>query len=68
MPTIRAYRDQPRFISSNDFLMNLNNRPYFLQLSAQRWLALRLELIGSLLVFFAAIFSVISVRIAWPFI
>ncbi|KAJ3202462.1 hypothetical protein HDU67_000543, partial [Dinochytrium kinnereticum] len=60
LPTIRAYREQDRFIRNNDTSTNANNSPYFLLLTAQRWLGLRLEILGGLLVFFAALFGILA--------
>jgi len=54
LSTIRAYREQNRFIEVNGQLLDNNNRPCILQITAQRWLSIRLEMIGALLVFFAA--------------
>jgi len=55
LPTIRAYDAQERFIRANQHLIDENNRPQFLQLTAQRWLSLRLESIGAFLVLFDGI-------------
>ena len=35
LATIRAYKEQTRFVAGNDRLMDLNNRPYFIQIAAQ---------------------------------
>ncbi|ORX67698.1 hypothetical protein BCR32DRAFT_297543 [Anaeromyces robustus] len=55
LPTIRAYDAQERFIKANQHLIDENNRSQFLQISAQRWLGVRLESIGSFLVLFDGI-------------
>ncbi|ORX63493.1 hypothetical protein BCR32DRAFT_330852 [Anaeromyces robustus] len=55
LPTIRAYNEQERFIKENQNLIDGNNRPFFLQVIAQRWLGVRLECIGSFLVLFNGI-------------
>ncbi|KAJ3043701.1 hypothetical protein HDV00_004474 [Rhizophlyctis rosea] len=60
LPTIRAYRDQERFVAVNDSMIDTNNSPYYLLVSAQRWLSVRLESLGALLVFCAAAFGVAS--------
>ncbi|KAL7750103.1 hypothetical protein RI367_004618 [Sorochytrium milnesiophthora] len=60
--TIRAYREQKRFSAVNQAHMDNNNRPYFQQIAAQRWLAVRLETVGNLLVLFAGLLGVISVH------
>ncbi|KAI8617195.1 P-loop containing nucleoside triphosphate hydrolase protein [Chytriomyces sp. MP71] len=60
LATIRAYNDEHRFIVKNDLITDNNNSPYFLLLTAQNWLTLRLQLIGSLLVFCASLIGIIS--------
>ncbi|KAI9205946.1 P-loop containing nucleoside triphosphate hydrolase protein [Polychytrium aggregatum] len=53
--TIRAFGRQSEFVNHYDALIDKNNSPGFLTLSAQRWLGIRLDMIGAFLVFFAAI-------------
>ena len=59
--TIRAYRQQNRFEQENEWRMDANLRAYFPSISANRWLAVRLEFIGSVIILAAAIFAIISV-------
>jgi ATP-binding cassette, subfamily C (CFTR/MRP), member 1 len=59
--TIRAYRQQARFTLENEWRMDANLRAYFPSVSANRWLAVRLEFIGSVIILSAAVFAVISV-------
>ena len=59
--TIRAYRQQDRFEQENEWRVDANLRAYFPSISANRWLALRLEFIGAVVILAAAGFSVISV-------
>jgi ABC-type multidrug transport system fused ATPase/permease subunit len=59
--TIRAYRQQQRFTLENEWRMDANLRAYFPSISANRWLAVRLEFIGSVIILSAAIFATISV-------
>lgn len=59
--TIRAYRQQQRFELENEWRVDANLRAYFPSVSANRWLAMRLEVIGALVILAAAGFSVISV-------
>ncbi|ORX67697.1 hypothetical protein BCR32DRAFT_330237 [Anaeromyces robustus] len=59
LPTIRAYNAQERFIKSNQFLVDENNRPQHLLIIAQRWLGVRLECIGALLVFFNGVAGIL---------
>jgi ABC-type multidrug transport system fused ATPase/permease subunit len=59
--TIRAYRQQTRFTKENEWRMDANLRAYFPSVSANRWLAVRLEFLGSVIIFAAALFAIISV-------
>ena len=59
--TIRAYRQQSRFTSENEWRVDANLRAYFPAIHANRWLAVRLEFIGSFIILAAATFAVISV-------
>jgi ATP-binding cassette subfamily C (CFTR/MRP) protein 1 len=59
--TIRAYRQQNRFIQENEWRMDANTRAYFPSISANRWLAVRLEFIGSIIIFASAMFAIVSV-------
>lgn len=63
LATIRAYRHQQRFIQENEIRVDTNLRAYFPSINANRWLAIRLEFIGSVIIFSAAGFSIISVII-----
>ncbi|ERF69196.1 hypothetical protein EPUS_01153 [Endocarpon pusillum Z07020] len=59
--TIRAYRQQARFALENEWRMDANLRAYFPSINANRWLAVRLEFIGSVIILAAASFAIISV-------
>ncbi|KAL9128115.1 MAG: hypothetical protein Q9217_003136 [Psora testacea] len=59
--TIRAYRQQGRFALENEWRVDANLRAYFPSINANRWLAVRLEFIGSFIIFAAAGFAIISV-------
>ncbi|EXJ79949.1 hypothetical protein A1O3_08235 [Capronia epimyces CBS 606.96] len=59
--TIRAYRQQMRFLLENEWRVDANLRAYFPSISANRWLAVRLEFIGSVIILAAAIFAIITV-------
>lgn len=60
LATVRAYSEQARF--EKDFYRKLdtNSKAAFCQLVAARWLGTRLEFIGRLIVFFSALFAIIS--------
>ncbi|KAJ3410262.1 hypothetical protein HDV05_003988 [Chytridiales sp. JEL 0842] len=64
--TIRAYGEQDRFLKKTDDLIDGNNMPYYLQATGQRWLGMRLESIGNVLVFVTALFSVLSAKTISP--
>ncbi|XP_014466254.2 ATP-binding cassette sub-family C member 6 isoform X1 [Alligator mississippiensis] len=57
---IRAYKEQQRFISKNDFRVDENQRMCFPGVVADRWLAANLEFLGNGIVLFAALFAVIN--------
>ncbi|KAI7874015.1 hypothetical protein K492DRAFT_241064 [Lichtheimia hyalospora FSU 10163] len=59
--TIRAYEQQRRFTFENETRLDNNQRAYFPSISCNRWLAVRLEFMGSIVIFCAAIFAVLSV-------
>lgn len=59
--TIRAYRQQSRFELENEWRVDANLRAYFPSISANRWLAVRLEFIGAIVILSAAGFAIISV-------
>ncbi|KAI0481182.1 P-loop containing nucleoside triphosphate hydrolase protein [Xylariaceae sp. FL0804] len=59
--TIRAYRQQDRFELENEWRVDNNLRAFFPSISANRWLAIRLEFLGAIIILGAAGFSIISV-------
>ncbi|CAH7687177.1 hypothetical protein PPACK8108_LOCUS21917, partial [Phakopsora pachyrhizi] len=59
--TIRAFGEQSRFIGENQLRVDRNQEAYYASIGANRWLAVRLELIGNSLILTAAFLSVISV-------
>jgi ABC-type multidrug transport system fused ATPase/permease subunit len=61
MTTIRAYGDERRFIRENLKRVNTHNRPFIFLWAANRWLALRVDVVGALVSFFSGVFVVLSV-------
>jgi len=59
--TIRAYQQQTRFVKENEHRMDENLRAYFPSINANRWLAVRLEFIGSIIILGSAGLSIMSV-------
>ncbi|CAE7233383.1 unnamed protein product, partial [Rhizoctonia solani] len=62
LATIRAYGEVGHFVKDNKHYIDLENRALFLVSTNQRWLAVRLDFLGSLLVFSAGIMSVVGVH------
>ncbi|XP_057660508.1 multidrug resistance-associated protein 1 isoform X6 [Diorhabda carinulata] len=57
---IRAYNQQERFILESENKVDLNQICYYPGIISNRWLAVRLEMLGNLIIFFAALFAVIK--------
>ncbi|XP_030761803.1 multidrug resistance-associated protein 1 isoform X2 [Sitophilus oryzae] len=57
---IRAYNQQDRFIRESEHKVDLNQVCYYPSIISNRWLAVRLEMIGNLIILFAALFAVLS--------
>ncbi|PAV79138.1 hypothetical protein WR25_03212 [Diploscapter pachys] len=57
--SIRAYRVADLFIQESQNRVDENLSTYYPSLVANRWLAVRLEFVGNLIVFFAALFAAI---------
>ncbi|CAE6437055.1 unnamed protein product [Rhizoctonia solani] len=62
LATIRAYGEVDHFLKENTYYIDLENRALFLTCANQRWLAIRLDFLGSLLVFSAGVMSVVGVH------
>lgn len=60
MSTLRAYNVQDRFVSVMNDKIDENLLYYYPDTVSNRWLSIRLEFIGNLMTFFAAIFAVIA--------
>lgn len=58
--TIRAYRQSQRFIVENEARIDRNQEAYFPSINANRWLAVRLEFLGSLIILSTAIIAVFT--------
>ncbi|CAK6969621.1 multidrug resistance-associated protein 1 [Scomber scombrus] len=57
---IRAFGEQARFIRESDQRVDHNQKAYYPGIVANRWLAVRLEFVGSCIVSCAALFAVIA--------
>ncbi|KAF9448313.1 ABC protein [Macrolepiota fuliginosa MF-IS2] len=60
LPTIRSYGETTRFLRENKYYIDLENRALFLTVSNQRWLAVRLDFCGAIMVVAVAIFVVVG--------
>lgn len=58
--TIRAYGVQSRFINESEAKVDFNQVCYYPSIIANRWLAIRLEMVGNMIIFFAALFAVLG--------
>jgi ATP-binding cassette subfamily C (CFTR/MRP) protein 1 len=61
LSTIRAYAQNDRWSGENENRVDANLRAFFPAVHANRWLGIRLEFIGALVVFFSASLSIWSV-------
>lgn len=59
--TIRAYGDEKRFIRDNQCRVDTHHRPFIYLWAANRWLALRVDVTGAMVSFFAGVFIILSV-------
>uniref|UniRef100_A0A8C0F3X1 Canalicular multispecific organic anion transporter 1 n=1 Tax=Bubo bubo TaxID=30461 RepID=A0A8C0F3X1_BUBBB len=60
LSVIRAYGHQQRFLKQNESTMDINQKSVHSWIVSNRWLAIRLEFVGSLVVFFSGLLAVIS--------
>ncbi|KAM7180183.1 multidrug resistance-associated protein 1-like isoform 2-T2 [Macrochelys suwanniensis] len=60
LSTIRAFGHQERFVRQNKDVVNENLVCFYNNVISNRWLAVRLEFLGNLMVFFAALFAVLA--------
>jgi len=58
LATIRAYKESERFRLDNERRVDIENRAYWLTVTNQRWLGIRLDFLGALLTFIVAILTV----------
>ncbi|KAF9042985.1 multidrug resistance-associated ABC transporter [Panaeolus papilionaceus] len=57
LATIRAYREQDRSIKAAEHGLDLENRAYYMTISIQRWLAVRLDIFGNILILGIGLFA-----------
>ncbi|KAK9371704.1 P-loop containing nucleoside triphosphate hydrolase protein [Lipomyces chichibuensis] len=59
--TVRAYSQIRRFNHINEYHIDFNNRAYYPSMIARRWLAIRLEFLGSTIIFSTALLSILAI-------
>ncbi|XP_052568818.1 ATP-binding cassette sub-family C member 2 isoform X1 [Peromyscus californicus insignis] len=59
LPVIRAFEHQQRFLTCSEGRIDTNQKCVFSWITSNRWLAVRLELVGNLIVFCSALLLVI---------
>lgn len=57
LSTVRAYREQERFVTGAEYGLDLENRAYYMTVAIQRWLSVRLDFLGNLLILGIALFA-----------
>uniref|UniRef100_A0A674BLT2 ATP binding cassette subfamily C member 2 n=1 Tax=Salmo trutta TaxID=8032 RepID=A0A674BLT2_SALTR len=60
LSVIRAYGHQDRFLKHNEKVIDENLKSVYPWIVSNRWLAIRLEFLGNLVVFFSALLAVIA--------
>ncbi|KZT52688.1 glycoside hydrolase family 43 protein [Calocera cornea HHB12733] len=61
LQSIRAFRQQKRFIAENEARVDANQQAYFPSFTCNRWLAVRLEFLGSCIILTSAMLATWSV-------
>ncbi|KAG8983844.1 hypothetical protein FRB90_005701, partial [Tulasnella sp. 427] len=61
LSTIRAYGKVDRFLRDNEYYNDLEDRALFLTVTNQRWLAIRLDFMGGILIFVVALMAAADV-------
>ena len=64
--TIRAYDLEARFCGENEFKIDANQVCYHPNITTNRWLSIRLEILGNIIVLFAALFAVLGRNVLDP--
>jgi ATP-binding cassette, subfamily C (CFTR/MRP), member 1 len=60
LATVRAYGKQAEFAKVNEDYLDIMNRAYFITIVDQRWLGIRLDFVGDILIFVVALLVVTS--------
>ncbi|KAH9919495.1 multidrug resistance-associated ABC transporter [Epithele typhae] len=57
LSTVRAYRWQDRFVNKSNEGLDQENRAYYMTIAIQRWLAVRLDVLGNILILGICLFA-----------
>ena len=57
LATVRAYKSQRRFVRQAENGMDMENRAYYMTIAIQRWLSVRLDFFGNMLILGIAMFA-----------
>ncbi|KAI1798260.1 multidrug resistance-associated ABC transporter [Ganoderma leucocontextum] len=57
LSTVRAYRSQDRFVRNAEQGQDLENRAYYMTIAIQRWLGVRLDILGNMLILGICLFA-----------
>ncbi|KAH9920031.1 multidrug resistance-associated ABC transporter [Epithele typhae] len=57
LSTLRAYRSQDRFVQKSNQGLDQENRAYYMTIAIQRWLAVRLDVLGNILILGIGLFA-----------
>ncbi|OCH88007.1 multidrug resistance-associated ABC transporter [Obba rivulosa] len=55
--TVRGYGEQSRFITKSEQGLDMENRAYYMTIAIQRWLGVRLDFLGNILILGIALFA-----------
>jgi len=58
--SIRAYQREQAFIQENEERLDRNQMAYYCNIASNRWLAMRLEMLGACIIFFASLLGVLE--------
>ncbi|KAJ9087838.1 hypothetical protein DSO57_1029157 [Entomophthora muscae] len=64
--SIRAYEQQKRFMVGSEERLEANLQAYYPSVSLNRWLAVRLEFLGAIIIFSAALLAVLTLAYGLP--
>ncbi|KAI0795014.1 multidrug resistance-associated ABC transporter [Abortiporus biennis] len=57
LSTVRGYGEQDRFVHTAENGLDMENRAYYMTISIQRWLGVRLDFLGNMLILGIALFA-----------